>query len=129
MNHGNENLKPIKPGECRNPKGRGKGNLARRTIVRKWLAVKEKGKNPITGQEQWITQADAMVLAMIHQARKGNVRAFQALMNEGFGLNKQIVELEGSIKEPEVMTDDELDNEIQRLESQLGQFDDFEEVE
>ena len=43
-----QNLIPAKKGEIRNPKGRGKGARNRATIVKQWLDVIEKTKNPIT---------------------------------------------------------------------------------
>ena len=80
-----QNLIPAKKGEIRNPKGRGKGVRGRATIVREWLMVEQKFKNPLTGQEEILSQADIMTLAVINKARKGDVIAFRELMDSGFG--------------------------------------------
>lgn len=94
--HGIENLKPVEKGEIRNPYGRagksGDGGLNRSTIVKKWLTAIEKIKNPITKQSENLTQQDILVLSMISSARKGNVSAYKALIDDAFG------KLEESIK-------------------------------
>ena len=90
-----QNLIPAKAGEIRNPKGRGKGVRNRATIVKEWLMVEQKFKNPLTGQEEILSQADIMTLAVINKARKGDVIAFRELMDSGFGKNKEIQEITG----------------------------------
>ena len=93
-----QNLIPAKKGEIRNPKGRGKGVRGRATIVREWLMVEQKFKNPLTGQEEILSQADIMTLAVINKARKGDVIAFRELMDSGFGKNKDIQETTIDVK-------------------------------
>ena len=91
-----QNLIPAKKGEIRNKKGRGKGVRNRATIVKEWLMVEQKVKNPLTGQEEILSQADIMTLAVINKARKGDVLAFRELMDSGFGKNKEIQEIQSS---------------------------------
>lgn len=79
------NLTTIQVGEVRNPKGRGKGVKNRGTIIKKWLHAKSEGKNPITGNSDNLTQEDWMVIGMIGAARRGNVRAFEILMDGKYG--------------------------------------------
>ena len=43
-----ENLIPAQKGEVRNPNGKAKGTLNKKTTLRKWLQVEEKKKNPIS---------------------------------------------------------------------------------
>lgn len=93
-----QNLIPAKKGEIRNPKGRGKGVRGRATIVREWLMVEQKFKNPLTGQEEILSQADIMTLAVINKARKGDVIAFRELMDSGFGKNTDIQETTIDVK-------------------------------
>lgn len=82
-----ENLRPAwKEGEpSPNPAGRPKGTLNRSTIARKWLEVGEKFVNPITKQEEHLTQEDIITLGQIKEARKGNTNAYKALMDSAHG--------------------------------------------
>ena len=88
-----QNLIPAKKGDIRNPKGRGHAR-GRATIVREWLMVEQKFKNPLTGQEEILSQADIMTLAVINKARKGDVIAFRELMDSGFGKVTEIIQSE-----------------------------------
>lgn len=91
---GYANLKPVKPGEIRNPKGRGKGNLNTSTIIKKFLLSKELvPKDPITGKATKRTQLEIMCLTMIQEARNGSVPAFNALLDrvDGKPVQKSII--------------------------------------
>lgn len=92
----NSNLRPAQKGEVRNTKGRGKGAKNRGTIIKKWLGAKSTGKSPISQRDETLSQEDWMIIGMIGAARRGNVRAFEILMDAkygavlhrlGFGLN------------------------------------------
>lgn len=76
-----------------NKEGRPKGSRNRSTIARKWLEVLEKVKNPITQGEEELTQEEIMTLAQISKARKGDTKAYQALMDSAFGAPKNQTEL------------------------------------
>ena len=93
-----QNLIPAKKGEIRNPKGRGKGSRGRATIVREWLMVEQKFKNPLTGQDEILSQADIMTLAVINKARKGDVIAFRELMDSGFGKVTEVIQSEMKVE-------------------------------
>lgn len=97
MNEGGtpENLKPFKPGESGNPSGRPVGSRNRSTIARKWLELLGKHKNPLTEEETEITEEDLITLAQIKKAREGDTKAYQALMDSGYGAPKQPVEHSG----------------------------------
>ena len=110
-----QNLIPAKKGEIRNPKGRGKGVRGRATIVREWLMVEQKFKNPLTGQEEILSQADIMTLAVINKARKGDVAAFKELMDSGYGKNQEIVKNEISVFKPLELTQEQIDAYIDKL--------------
>lgn len=79
-------------GESGNPKGRPKGSLNRSTIARKWLEVNQSLKNPLTGENETMSQEDLMTLALIKKAREGDVAAYKALMDSGYGAPLQQVE-------------------------------------
>jgi hypothetical protein len=87
-----KNLIPAKKGEVRNPNGRPKGALNRSTVARKWLEVNQSLKNPLTGENETMSQEDLMTLALIKKAREGDVSAYKALMDSGYGAPLQQVE-------------------------------------
>lgn len=109
-----QNLIPAKKGEIRNPKGRGHAR-GRATIVREWLMVEQKFKNPLTGQEEILSQADMITLALISKARKGDVAAFRELMDSGYGKNQEIVKNEISVFKPLELTQEQIDAYIDKL--------------
>lgn len=77
-----QNIIPPKKGEpSRNPKGRGKGNLNRSTILKKWLEVQTKVKRPDDGKEEMVSLSDAIALGIIRQAMKGDVNAYREIMD------------------------------------------------
>jgi hypothetical protein len=103
-----ENLKPFKKGEVTNPNGRPKGSRNRSTIVRELLEYASKQKNVLTGEEQTLTQEQAITLAMLVKAGKGDVNAYKALMDSGYGAPVQQIE-QTNIEQPlfpDVNTDD-----------------------
>jgi hypothetical protein len=87
-----ENIKPPKKGEVRNPNGRPKGSKNRSTIARKWLEVNQSLKNPLTSETETMSQEDLMTLALIKKAREGDVNAYKALMDSGYGAPIQQIE-------------------------------------
>ena len=92
-----ENLKPFKKGEVTNPAGRPVGSKNRSTIARKWLSLEQKGTNPLTGENETLSQEDMITLALVKKARAGDVNAYKALMDSGFGSPTQVTETEFKI--------------------------------
>ena len=80
-----KNLKPFKKGQSGNPKGRPKGSLNRSTIAKKWLAVTKMGQNPITGEQEELSQEDIITLAQIRKAINGDTSAYRALEDSAYG--------------------------------------------
>jgi hypothetical protein len=104
----NEDLNQFKKGESGNPNGRPKGSKNRSTIARQWLEVNQNLKNPLTGENETMSQEDLMTLALIKKARDGDVNAYKALMDSGYGAPVQQIEqtvLEQPIF-PDVSADD-----------------------
>lgn len=88
-----DNLKPAwNKGESGNPAGRPKGSKNRSTIARRWLEVNQNLKNPLTGENETMSQEDLMTLALIKKAREGDVNAYKALMDSGYGAPVQQIE-------------------------------------
>lgn len=86
------NNKPFKKGQSGNPNGRPKGRKNRSTIARYWLEVNQSLKNPLTGDNETMSQEDLMTLALIKKAREGDVHAYKALMDSGYGAPVQQIE-------------------------------------
>ena len=81
-------------GESGNPSGRPKGSKNRSTIVRELLEVILKRKNPLTGEEEWMSAEHHMTIAVLQKAfEKGDVNAYNALMNSGYGSPKDTVDV------------------------------------
>ena len=97
---GYKNIKPrYKKGESGNPTGRPKGSKNRSTILRKWLEVATTIKNPITKKDEKVTVEDEIILALIREARKGNIQAIKEIQDSMHGkmTEKQEVEHSGEI--------------------------------
>jgi hypothetical protein len=89
--------KQFQKGQSGNPNGRPKGSLNRSTIAKYWLEVNQNLKNPLTGENETMSQEDLMTLALIKKARDGDVNAYKALMDSGYGAPKQITDTNVSI--------------------------------
>ena len=103
-----ENLKPFKKGEVSNPNGRPKGSKNRSTIVKELLEFASSQKNVLTGEQETLTQEQAITLAMLLKAGKGDVNAYKALMDSCYGAPVQQIE-QTNIEQPlfpDVNTDD-----------------------
>jgi hypothetical protein len=98
----NKDIQPRwEKGESGNPAGRPKGSRNRSTIAKHWLEVNQSLKNPLTGIEETMSQEDLMTLALIKKAREGDVNAYKALMDSGYGSPIQQIDqtLEQTINE------------------------------
>jgi len=87
-----QNLIPYEKGQSGNPKGRPKGSKNRSTIAKKWLQVEQDLKNPLTGDNEVMSQEDLMTLALIKKARTGDATAYQKLLDSAYGAPVQQVE-------------------------------------
>jgi hypothetical protein len=94
-----ENLIPYEKGQSGNPKGRPVGSKNRATIAKYWLEVNQSLKNPLTGENEKMSQEDLMTLALIKKARDGDVSAYKALMDSGYGSPIQQIE-QTNIEQP-----------------------------
>ncbi len=90
---GIDNLKPFKKGQSGNPKGYPKGVPNTATRLKRFLELSQKITNPISGKTEDITVAEQLDLAIIAKARKGDVRAFNALMDRLEGKPQQSVDV------------------------------------
>lgn len=95
-------------GESGNPNGRPKGAKNRSTIARQWLEVNQNLKNPITGVNETMSQEDLMTLALIKKARDGDVNAYKALMDSGYGAPVQQIEQQQTTVDLSDLTTEEI---------------------
>jgi hypothetical protein len=94
-----ENLIPFVKGQSGNPKGRPVGSKNRSTIAKKWLSVEQNQKNPLTNKDEDMSQEDLITLALIKKARKGDVQAYQKLLDSAYGAPVQQIE-QTNIEQP-----------------------------
>lgn len=91
MNKGGtpENLILFQKGKSGNPKGKPKGTRNRATVLRELLDLVVDGKHPVSGDNIKLTQEQLMGIKIIQEAiEKGNVQAFNAVMDSVYGKPK-----------------------------------------
>lgn len=87
--------KPFPKGVSGNPNGRPKGSKNRSTVVKKWLEVMDKAKNPVSGEFEDMSIEDRITLSILLKALKGDTQAYKALMDSAYGQPKQEIENSG----------------------------------
>ena len=105
-----DNLIPAKKGEVRNPKGRTVGSRNRSTIVKYWLSVPKKGRNPITEKVETLEIQDFTTLAQIGKALKGDTNAYRELMDSAYGKIESNVKLNANVNSSQMSREEFLDN-------------------
>jgi hypothetical protein len=91
-----QNLIPAKKGEVRNPNGKPKGVLNSKTRLLRLLELVTKVRNPVTGEEEEFSIAEQLDMQIIAKARKGDLKAYEILLDRLEGKPKQSTELEVS---------------------------------
>ena len=89
-----QNLIPAQKGEVRNPKGRGKGVPNSRTRLLRLLELVQVKTNPITGDKEEFTVAEQLDMMVLQKAFKGDLRAYQEILDRLEGRAKQTNEIE-----------------------------------
>ena len=82
----------FKKGVSGNPSGKPKGALNRSTIAKKWLEVLSQEEIE-DGVVKWLSNEEAMTLALIQKARKGCVNSYKAKMDSAYGTAKDSVDI------------------------------------
>ena len=88
-----QNLKPFQPGESGNPAGKPKGVPNTKTRLQRLLLLTQDMTNPVTGEKEGFTVAEQMDLAQIIAARKGDTRAYNAIIDRLEGRASQSVDM------------------------------------
>ena len=89
-----QNLIPVQKGEVRNPNGRPKGVLNSKTRLLRLLELVTTTKNPVTGELEEFSIAEQLDMKIIAKAMKGDIRAYQELLDRLEGRAKQTNEIE-----------------------------------
>lgn len=78
----NLQVKPRFSSECQ-PEGRGKkkGSRNRKTILQKWLGIKTRTTNKLTGEMEDLSVYDQIGLALISKALEGDIKAIKEVQD------------------------------------------------
>ena len=100
-------LKPFKPGESGNPKGRKKGSLNLKTILENLLSQETDEIDEISGKR--LNRYQKATLEVLKKAMAGDIYAFRELADRFEGKPSQSIEVkEKTIDDLETMSDTEL---------------------
>ena len=89
-----QNLIPAQKGEIRNPNGRPKGIPNSKTRLLRLLELVQVKTNPITGEKEEFTVAEQLDMMVLQKAFKGDLKAYQEILDRLEGRAKQTNEIE-----------------------------------
>jgi hypothetical protein len=96
MKPGTDNITPPVKGEIRNPNGKPKGTLNRKTKMKMWADIVERVTNPITGEIADLDQVDQAMLTLIGIAKNPSdpraVKAIQEMLDTLYGKNADVLQ-------------------------------------
>jgi hypothetical protein len=84
----------FKKGVSGNLNGHPKGVKNRSTILKKWMELYTKLKNPVTGKDEAGTVEDKVQLALITKALSGDVAAIKEINDTLYGKIQEKIELD-----------------------------------
>lgn len=87
-------------------RGRKKGSRNRATLLKKWLKVKTEVEDPATGAIVSGTVEDAVILALISEAKGGSVKAIETILDSVYGRMVENQKLDINFSE---LSDEELE--------------------
>ena len=93
-----QNLIPAQKGEIRNPNGRPKGIPNSKTRLLRLLELVQVKTNPITGEKEEFTVAEQLDMMVLQKAFKGDLRAYQEILDRLEGKPKQTTDITADIK-------------------------------
>lgn len=101
-----QNVEPhkFKKGKSGNPKGRTPGIPNSKTRYKRLLELVSKKANPVTGEEEEFTQLELMDMAVFNKALKGDIRAYQEIMDRLEGKPGQPIDLSVVDMRREILT-------------------------
>jgi len=93
-----QNLIPAQKGEIRNPNGRPKGIPNSKTRLLRLLELVQVKTNPITGEKEEFTVAEQLDMMVLQKAFKGDLKAYQEILDRLEGKPKQTTDITADIK-------------------------------
>jgi hypothetical protein len=81
-----------------NPNGRPKGVPNSKTRLLRLLELVTKVRNPVTGEDEEFTIAEQLDMQIIAKARKGDLKAYEILLDRLEGRPKQTTDITADIK-------------------------------
>ena len=87
----------FKKGQSGNPKGRPKNARNRSTIAKEILNLVSKGVNPLTREEEEMSQEHWLYLSMLNKSRKGDVAASKLILDSAYGQAKEQIDLNADV--------------------------------
>ena len=93
-----QNLTPFKKGEVSNPNGRPKGVPNSKTRLLRLLEIVQVQTNPITGEKEEFSVAERLDLMVLQKAFKGDLRAYQEILDRLEGRAKQTTDINANIQ-------------------------------
>jgi hypothetical protein len=93
-----QNLIPAQKGEVRNPNGRPKGVPNSKTRLLRLLEIVQVQINPITGEKEEFSVAERLDLMVLQKAFKGDLRAYQEILDRLEGRAKQTTDINANIQ-------------------------------
>ena len=89
-----QNLTPFKKGQVANPNGRPKGIPNSKTRLLRLLELVQVKTNPITGEKEEFSVAEQLDMMVLQKAFKGDLKAYQEILDRLEGRAKQTNEIE-----------------------------------
>jgi hypothetical protein len=93
-----QNLKPFPKGVSGNPAGKPKGVEHSKTRLLRLLQLVTKVRNPVTGEDEEFTIAEQLDMQIIAKARKGDLKAYQEILDRLEGRAKQTTDINANIQ-------------------------------
>ena len=94
----NEHIGQFKKGVSGNPAGKPKGVEHSKTRLLRLLQLVTKVRNPVTGEDEEFTIAEQLDMQIIAKARKGDLKAYEILLDRLEGRAKQTTDLNANIQ-------------------------------
>ena len=94
----NQEIGQFKKGVSGNPAGKPKGVEHSKTRLLRLLELVQVKTNPITGEKEEFTVAEQLDMMVLQKAFKGDLRAYQEILDRLEGISKQTTDINANIQ-------------------------------